>query len=79
MSNVVLMSSSVVDGGPACKQHWFNTHRPFGYERVYLSLYKVADTPFNIQGDDMHNTDVPGATFNGHPLRLTSVTYSKIN
>ena len=26
--------------------------RPFGYERVYLPLYKVADTPFHIQGSD---------------------------
>ena len=24
---------------------------PRGYERVYLPLYKVADTPFHIQGD----------------------------
>ena len=27
--------------------------RPIGHERVYLPLYKVADTPFHIQGDDM--------------------------
>ena len=26
--------------------------RPLGYERVYLPLYKVADTPFHIQGDE---------------------------
>ena len=26
--------------------------RPLGYERVYLPLHKVADTPFHIQGDD---------------------------
>ena len=25
--------------------------RPPGYERVYLQLCKVADTPFHIQGD----------------------------
>ena len=25
--------------------------RPLGYERVYLPLYKVADTPFHFQGD----------------------------
>ena len=25
--------------------------RPLGYERVYLPLYKVADTPFHIRGD----------------------------
>ena len=23
------------------------------YERVYLSLYKVKDTPFHIQGNDL--------------------------
>ena len=27
--------------------------RNLGYERVYLPLYKVADTPFHIQGDDV--------------------------
>ena len=27
--------------------------RPVGYERVYLPLCKVADTPFHIQGDDL--------------------------
>ena len=27
------------------------TFRPLGYERVYLPLWKVADTPFHIQGD----------------------------
>ena len=27
--------------------------RPFGYERVYLPLYKVANTPFHIQGDEL--------------------------
>ena len=25
-------------------------YRPFGYERVYLPLDKVADTPFHIHG-----------------------------
>ena len=29
-----------------------NIH-PVGYERVYLPLYKVADTPFRIRGDDI--------------------------
>ena len=27
--------------------------RSTGYERVYLPLDKVADTPFHIQGDDV--------------------------
>ena len=29
--------------------------RPLGYERVYLPLCKVADTPFHSQGDDLSN------------------------
>ena len=29
------------------------TIRPLGYERVYLPLCKVADTPFHIQGDKL--------------------------
>ena len=29
------------------------TNRPLGYERVYLPLHKVADTPFDIQWDEM--------------------------
>ena len=29
------------------------THRLLGYERVYLPLCKVADTPFHTQGDNM--------------------------
>ena len=29
------------------------SYRPLGYERVYLLLYKVAGTPFQIQGDDV--------------------------
>ena len=28
-------------------------HRPLGYERVYLQLCKVTDTPFHIQGCGM--------------------------
>ena len=29
------------------------TIRPFGYEKVYLPLCKVADTPFHIQEDEL--------------------------
>ena len=29
------------------------------YGRVYLPLFKVADTPFHIQGDDMYVLTVP--------------------
>ena len=45
--------------------HWWATWRsdwrnrpPFRYERVYLPLYKVADTPFHIQGDEMLSSHV---------------------
>ena len=31
----------------------FPTNRPLGYERVYLPLHEVADTPFHIQEDEM--------------------------
>ena len=31
------------------------TFRPLGYERVYLPLCNVADTPFHIQGDELYN------------------------
>ena len=27
--------------------------RHLGYERVYLPLYKVGDTPFHIRGNDL--------------------------
>ena len=30
-------------------------YRPLGYERVYLPLFKVADTPFHIQGDELYS------------------------
>ena len=33
-----------------------STYRPLGYEKVYLPLCKVADTPFLNQGDDIHIT-----------------------
>ena len=29
-------------------------YRFLGYERVYLPLCEVADTPFHIQGDELH-------------------------
>ena len=35
--------------------------RPLGYERVYLPLYKGADTPFHIQGDELCRVTVSGA------------------
>ena len=31
-----------------------HTYHPLGYKRVYLPLYKVADTPFHIQRDNMY-------------------------
>ena len=32
----------------------YSIYRPIGYERVYLPLFKAGDTPFYIQGYDMH-------------------------
>ena len=35
-----------------CSQcdNWLSSlTRPLGYNRVYLTLYKVADTPFHVQ------------------------------
>ena len=41
-------------GQMACQKSLnMNIRRPLGYERVYLPLSKVADTPFHIQGDDV--------------------------
>ena len=34
-------------------------NRPLGYERVYLPLYKMADTSFHIQGDEMFDRSLP--------------------
>ena len=31
----------------------FTSYRSLGYERVYLPLCQIADTPFHIQGDDI--------------------------
>ena len=54
--------------------HWSDTYHSLGYERVYLPLCKVADTPFHIQGDEYTlitwyhiiqrgSTDVCGLTY----------------
>ena len=32
------------------------TNRLLGYERVHLTLYKVADTPFHIQGEELRES-----------------------
>ena len=39
-----------LEGGSKVRLASVWTLRPLGYERVYLPLYKVADTPFHIQG-----------------------------
>ena len=44
------MDNSHVKAPVLC--YLMRTLRPLEYERVYMSLYKVADTPFHIQGDD---------------------------
>ena len=38
-------------------------YRPLGYERVYLPLCEVADTPFRIQGEE-HVHDTPDPCYN---------------
>ena len=38
--------------------------RPLGYERVYLPLWKVADIPFHIQGDDVWTDADPARNAN---------------
>ena len=45
----LLHLDSPVDG------YWIivNIIRPLGYDRVYVLLWKVADTPFHIQGDEL--------------------------
>ena len=37
-------------------------YRSHGYERVYLPLCKVADTPFHIQGDKLSYPTCIGLT-----------------
>ena len=39
LTNIIIIYSSI--------------DRHLGYERVYLPLYQVADTPFHIQGDEI--------------------------
>ena len=47
-------------------------YRPLGYERVYLPLYKVADTPFHIQRDDIMLT--LRLYLNFHPLPRPTIS-----
>ena len=42
-----------LDSNPLRGQYILSSFRPLGHERVYLPLYKVADTPYYIQGDDL--------------------------
>ena len=37
--------------------NWISIISSLGYERVYLPLCKVADTPFHIQGDEFWSVD----------------------
>ena len=50
-------------------------NRPLGYERVYLPLYKVAVTPFHIQGEGISVSD-PERGGGGHmdPYPLLKLT-----
>ena len=44
-TSVYITLQSITTGMRAC-----NPCRPLGYGMVYVPLYKVADTPFHIQG-----------------------------
>ena len=44
-----------------CYQRLFPIIRPLGYEKVYLPPYKVADTPFHIQGEDIYYKPHPAS------------------
>ena len=44
------------------------TNRPLGNERVYLPLFKVADTPSYIQGDEMFSFKIIHMYF--YPLEV---------
>ena len=44
-----------------CYQRSLPINRPLGYEKVYLPLYKVADTPFHIQGEDIYYKPHPAS------------------
>ena len=49
-----LMSNKCIYHFTKCQIHPFHhTISPLGYERMYLPLYKVADTPLHIQRDDI--------------------------
>ena len=48
------MSSGAVSSIINQEEYVLKMHRPFEYERVYLPLCEVADTPFHIQLDDMY-------------------------
>ena len=47
-------------------------HSTLGYERVYLPLYKMADTPFHIQGDEYVREDTCFFRNESNPMTLFS-------
>ena len=47
----IIQEPSMSDPLRRVSKHCF-IQRHLGYERVYLPLYKVADRPFHVQGDD---------------------------
>ena len=48
----------------------------YTYEKMYLSLYKVADTPFYIQGDDLETfAFYTPAMIENTPLSTRSILY----
>ena len=50
---------------------FWKINRPLAYERVYLSLFKVADTLFHIQGKYMPNSKtVPTAVIASNVFQI---------
>ena len=47
------------------------TRRPLGYESVYLSLHKVEDTPFHIQGEEELPSIDPDASLPANNVSAT--------
>ena len=51
--NLIRWDMYTVYGSHVGTDWLISLYRHLGYERVYLPLPEVADTPFYIQGDDM--------------------------
>ena len=57
------------------KIRWTWLYRLFGYERVYLPLYKVTDTPFHSQRDKKTEDTIIITSIEGFPLIFHLIFY----